>query len=277
MPSSKKNKRKVEARAAARMSQSHPLPSAPPSATAHLMVEAVKNLQKRVDAVEKTTDAKDGVLIPDPGKDKKESVKALPFLHQSLLKRAARIAGVRVRVPAAVVTATSAANTAFTTVQNLTPVAAPDAVTYAGVYDICRTIGFEVILIPFVTTTVSGAPTNAGAVACGALAYDSANAGAYSTLAEVLGSNQYLGPWAHVIGPLFDGHKGGIIKAKWRVPRPVVDPGLVTDLLDSNWVATSDTSVLVGYLKPYLEAAGGALSTVLRIYVIYDMEFRARS
>jgi hypothetical protein len=190
---------------------------------------------------------------------------------------------VRVRIPQAMVQFVSAANTAFNTVSTLTPLAASEATTYSIVYDTARCRGFWLKLYGQVTTTANGVPTNAiNTTTVQGLAYDASNNGSYASVEATLIAENHWGPYCPNALPqqYTGGGYGSGMPGKWsyvKIPKPVVDPGLVTDLLDSNWVSSKDTGVVVGYLKPYLTAAGAATSSVMNVFVIFDMEFTSRS
>jgi hypothetical protein len=171
----------------------------------------------------------------------------------------------------------SSSNTALSSVSTLTPLNLSECKTFALVYDIARCTAIEVEGF-FMTTNASGVPTGAAVVCHGAFAYDPANAAAYASVANVLSAKRHVGPMPMstnlIGGPVLTGHNS--TKCVVKVP-PVVDPGLVTDLLGSNWVGATDTSVIVGYLKPYVEAAGASTQTVITYFIKYFMEFAFRT
>lgn len=230
-------------------------------------LHALTNRLKKLEALAPIiVDQKDTKIVP-----------LLPnSLHDKLTKSAMRGGIIRVQIPNAEITMTSAANTAYTTVASLFPLNQTEAKTFASVYDAARTVSFRWYAAPSLVVTASGVPQNTQTTTHTACAYDPANSGTYSSVTGVLAAASHIGPYAMAAIP-FNCQQPTIKWKTVKIPKPVVDPGLVTDLLDSNWVGSSDTSVLVGYLKPYFEAAGAATSAQMVHFVIYTMEFCNRS
>lgn len=182
---------------------------------------------------------------------------------------------VRVWIPNAELNLTSAQNTAYNTVTTLLPLNQAEAKTYASVYDTARCVGFKWKIIPNVTSAAA-VPSNPTLVAHGAMAYDPLNGSTgYSSVVSALAAKAHYGPFQMQIGPLFT----GIPHPPWqyvKIPH-ALDPGISADLMDSEWVASTDTSTIVGYLKPYMEACGATLIGQLNVFILYDMEFKQRS
>jgi hypothetical protein len=170
----------------------------------------------------------------------------------------------------------SSANTTLSTVSNLTPLNLTEAKSFASLFDICRVVGFSLEVMTNTYTSATGAPVAPATISHGIVTFDPASAGAYSSVATALDAVKHLGPFS--MGALYTGLPLLSKRQKMYVKEPrVVDPGLVTDLLDGNWVGSSDTSVLVGYLKPFVEQCGAAISSHLAYFIIYDIEYAFRT
>lgn len=233
---------------------------------------ALNELSKRLSVVETITHAPTSV-------DKKDSKMALPPHIMAKLGTgfhgATRARPFKTRVSDHF-NVVSSANTALTTVSNLTPLNLQDSKTFASVFDEARVVAVELEVMTNCYVSATGAPTAPASIAHGAIVYDPANSGVYSALANTLDALYKLGPYsmgATGVGvPYLSGRQRMLIK----IP-PTVDPGLVTDLLGSNWVGAADTGVLVGYLKPYVETCGAAVSSHVAYFLTYHIEYAFRT
>jgi hypothetical protein len=243
---------------------------------ASMVPYSLSQVTKRLQALEKDAphpvDAKDfKVVIPSPINDAYMNLRAKGWKGV----RHTRQNSFKTRI-CQEISVQSSSNTALSAVQTLTPLNLTEAKNFATVFDEARTTDLEYQVF-FMTTNASGVPTGAAVVCHGAVAYDPANANAYGSVAATLDALSHAGPM-----PLSTNLIGGPVltnnhtKKRVQIP-PTVDPGLVTDLLGSNWVAATDTGVIVGYLKPYCEAAGASTQTNVTIFVWYNMEFAFRT
>lgn len=230
-------------------------------------------LNRRLQTLEKASFVEVDKKI-DMEKDGKQMV---PVLPSSMVRTAMRMQKIRTWIPNDnEVVMTSAANAVFNTVTTILPTATTEVKTYSGVYDTCRTLGMKVMIMPNVITTATGAPNTALQTAHGAIAYDAVNNGTYASTTRVLAAQHHYGPVQVLSSPLFSGKP----TPPWwhiKIPRPAIDPAVSSSLLDSNWVPTSDATVVIGYLKPYIEACGNLLSGQFTVFILYDMEFVSRS
>jgi len=177
-------------------------------------------------------------------------------------------------------TGPSAANSSSSAVITLTPGSTPEFVNFANTFDDWRTTHIEVFHAVGFTVQATGANSVVNNKLCMyALVYDPVDGTAVASVTDAM-------DYDHRLAPLKAGYdgvnspgdivKGGMHHAKWRIPAPVVDPGILSDLLDSNWVSTKDTSVIVGYLKTWVDAAGAATASSTSTYIRYHCEFRSR-
>jgi hypothetical protein len=193
---------------------------------------------------------------------------------------AGRTASYRGRSADVQITVTSGASAPVSTVTSLYPNNSTDAVTLAGVFDESRTTHLEVY-VRFQCLTAANVPSGPVVPAPDAMVvYDPANAAAYGGVIGGLDADMRIGPCSLRAGtsPSYDGDgvKYEWHHRVWAIPTALVDPGLVTDLLGSNWVSAKDTAVLIGYLKPYITSMGAAGYGNMLVYPIFHMEWRVR-
>jgi len=174
---------------------------------------------------------------------------------------------------------TSAAATALTTVTTLLPLALGEAATMAAVFDICccHKIHFKTNLT---CTDAAQALNNAIGPLNWAVGYDPSNSAVFGSVIAACNSAHHTGPntgntAADAVTPAAFS-KDGFTHFTAPVPT-LVDPGILADLLDGNWVASTDAGVIVGYMKPYVESAGAARLSNLTAFIGYDIEWRFRT
>lgn len=244
-----------------------------------LMAQAIHTLAKKVDALEKLSDApvvtdmKDVKLDPMIEKVKaillRKGIKHVPFRYNRQSPLRVLIADKKA--------VSQAGTTALTTVSSLDPVNTADAKSLSAVYDVCRTTAVHVKLLWQTYTTATGVPAGPQVHGDLAVAYDPANNGVYTSVAQVTEGQYHIGPIPY---SGYGGTSGiqimGVPHMKVKIPK-LVDPGILTDLLDSNWVSSVDTSVIVGYLKPYGEPVVAAQTLSIEYYLLYEMEFAYRT
>jgi len=173
------------------------------------------------------------------------------------------------------------ANTVLNTVTVLKPLASLDAMNFAKVFDVARCVGFDLYVSCYTLNSTNAPAAPLVAPVALSIAYDPVDATANSIGVEnSLAAAQHMGPYmvtdqsgASVPDPV---NNGGNWKRHFKIPAPVVDPGILTDLLGSNWVSATDTNVVVGYLKPYVDALGTIVHALLDYFVVYHMEFKSR-
>jgi len=170
-------------------------------------------------------------------------------------------------------TFSTATSTVYNTPIALSPIGVQDWTGFASLYDIARVKGlvFHMNLSP-------GAPVQFGTT--WAVAFDPVNAGAYASVADVMTA-------AHNSGPL-------VFDPSLSSPTPVTRNGFyrwgckfpeqklrITDdttaaSIGGGWFAAESTSLVTGYLKPYVEAVSTTTS-VVTIWVEYICQFAMRT
>jgi hypothetical protein len=174
----------------------------------------------------------------------------------------------------------SGANAANAAIFNLTPGTSSEFAGFAGLYDDWRTTHLEFFIAVGFSVTASGINTTVQNQLCfiGAV-YDPVDNTALISVVDAMDYDHRIGPFKagyDGVNSPNDISKGGLHSLKCKIPAPVVDPGILSDLLDSNWVSTKDTAVVVGYIKAYCEAAGALTSSTISGFVRFHVEFRSR-
>lgn len=178
-------------------------------------------------------------------------------------------------------TLTSAAATALTQVQALSPVGASDFSSFAALYDLYRTVGITIFWQANASGNINGNVTYG-------FAFDPSNIGAYASTSDVMTAEQHVGPAllqgtglnASTLGTTTSQNHPGYCKFPVKIKTQKY--GLRNDSTASNavggsWVGTSDTTAVVGWFKPFIPSAGGALTTSVQCFVAYDVEFMSRT
>jgi len=174
----------------------------------------------------------------------------------------------------------TAANTANAYVVTLTPGSCPEFNSFSALFDDWRTTHVEAFTSVGFTVTASGINSTVQNPLCHAgFAYDPVDNTALVGVSDAMDYNHSIGP----VKMGYDGvntpvaiSKSGMFSVKAKIPAPVVDPGILSDLLDSNWVSTKDNAVIVGYWKGYVEAAGALTSSTAAHFFRFTCEFRSR-
>jgi len=170
-------------------------------------------------------------------------------------------------------TFSTASATAYNTVLALSPIGVQDWTSFASLYDIARVKSLVIH-----QKLTSGAANQGGQT--WAIAFDPANAGAYAGVADVLTA-------AHNSGPIpFEDNlstpsavtRNGFLK--WGLKFPEQKMRITDDATSSSigggWFATESTSLVTGYLKPYVEAVTGTTSIVV-LWIEYWCVFAMRT
>jgi len=257
------------------------------------------------------------VLVPRSGADQKDPLfqgtgstpadsrpqgDSLPEKKDDLLARAPSVSGrafavlrnmattagakghrkpiLRINLVRGYATVTSGAGTALTTVTTLHPQDCAEWSSFSGIFEEARCTGVSI------WTTFVGASSST-ALDSGAVAFDPANATAYSRLDEVMIAENALGPVITGISSSSTGESQGAIQPmsrtgylKWGAKvcsGPTLAPGVSSTVVGGAWFDSSDSSEVVGYLKPYLENSSVGGSCSIRNFVVFHMEFRSRA
>jgi len=171
--------------------------------------------------------------------------------------------------------AVSGVATAFSTVKNLVPGGAGQFSSFAALFDEYKAVAVTTVLRA--TPQVNSAQTVAPMwIAC----YDWGVAGALTSITSGLSQTNHMYGIIDLGGNqtmIPNGNKHGFAELDARIPEGVMaDVGIITDLMSGLWVPTSDNAAIVGYMKPYIDAAGGAGVTSLTGFIGYEVEFRCR-
>lgn len=171
-------------------------------------------------------------------------------------------------------TVVGAAATALSTVGSCSPINGTDYGSFAAVYDLCRVHRIRVAWRVGSSIALAG---SADAV----LAWDPINPSAYTSVSDGLTAEHHLGPSAlqsevasfTTRGVSADGYRHMTIKlpaAKLTVDTTIAAVG-------GSWFGVSTSTIVVGYLKPYIESLGAGNIATQIVWVHYDCEFRSRT
>ncbi len=170
----------------------------------------------------------------------------------------------------------SSANTALTTVTSLTPNTAQDFSSFAAVFDLVRVtkVDFHVRL------ATSGTALN-GTASWG-VAFDPANAGTYSSVSDVMTAAFKIAPIVILnttpTAPDFSMTKTGFLEFHGKLEsQRVTNDGGATAVVGGGWFGTSDTTAVIGYVKPYVPSLGTGVVSNLEFYTTYHAEFKWRT
>lgn len=215
---------------------------------------------------------------------KKDSAADLPPLFR-MLKASMTSKGLgyfkkpfKIRITAAY-NDTSGANASLATVRNLKPGDATEWSALSGLFDEARCTGVQIHTI----VTAGAAAIPSGTVVDWGCAFDPADSAAYSSVTGLLPSAHHIGPfriWPQVpLQGVVSTYKDGQY-TKWGFPlnsQPTLTPGISAEIVGGGWFGTGDSGVIVGFLKPYVLAAGAGVTVTISHYVTYDMEYRTRT
>jgi len=170
--------------------------------------------------------------------------------------------------------ATSAAATALTSVQALSPISVSDYSSFAAVYDLWRVQHVKV----HVRCGSSGAINGA---ADWGLAWDPVNIGPYTGVGDIMTAKSHIGPF--VIGGTIVLSPSSYTKSGFHelsaklIPTRVTNDSTAANAVGGGWVGSSDTTAVIGWLKPYVGSLGAGVTSTLVYYVTYDVEFKSRT
>jgi len=169
-------------------------------------------------------------------------------------------------------------NTFYNVVDQLNPngTGVTEAVGLAALFDEARCVAVTAHL------KISGVIAASPNTAAWAVVYDSANAGAYSSVIGALISAQHIGPIAINNSPnsgsAFVETKTGYQKFHFKVPpnMPTAGSGVASESVGSNWFSTQDVNANIGFLKWAVDATSSVTYTVDAM-IVYHMEYRMRT
>jgi hypothetical protein len=173
-------------------------------------------------------------------------------------------------------TLSSNAATPLSQVLALSPIGVTDFSSYAAVYDLVRTIKIRVHFCVLASGAVSGFSQYA-------VAWDPSNIGSYSSVSDVLTAQVHQGPF--LIGggtatrePSLSMTPSGfrIIEAKLPVNK-ITNDSTASNIIGGAWMGTSNTTAVVGWIKPYIDSFGAGITSTMDMYVQYYVEFKSRT
>jgi hypothetical protein len=191
------------------------------------------------------------------------------------LSAAMRGSKVRTNAPIKVILwqkiAQSQSTTALVTASALQPSSGLAYNDFSDIYDLVRCTKIE-----FHCRAIDGSLPG---VSSWAAAFDPATSGNLSSVILALEQRQHVGPIALSSGAS-QGPTTGVASSTgyYRFDgktEKVFQSSATNDLVGSNWYPSTTTSSIVGYLKPYVENAGGG-TVYLTTYVGYHLEFKVR-
>jgi len=230
-----------------------------------------------------TGDESDGELVTAPSakpdvKDEKSAV-----THQSRLMTLTRQIGrmkgkmkpMSVKLNYRLALASSA-QTAFNTVQSITPANSSEFAGFAALYDEMIVDGGHYEFIAHTTAVIQ-----AGNL-WGAIAFDPINFGVYTSTSAVCEANQHrLFPFVVNLGPSVVQPIGPLQhRFAWRSPKGKsarTSGSSNTTAFAGEWSACQDASDNYGFLKPYFEAGATGVVTNVSGFVFLNCRFRSRT
>jgi hypothetical protein len=161
-------------------------------------------------------------------------------------------------------------------VQPVSPIAVADFNSFAALYDLQRTKSLRVHFCVLSSAAIAGFSTYG-------LAWDPSNLGAYNSLPDLLTAQVKRGPY--LIGggtatrePSLSCSETGFHSMNVSLPMNKITGDTATsNLVGGAWVATSNTTALVGWIKPYIESFGPSVSATLTMFIEYHVEFKSRT
>jgi hypothetical protein len=168
---------------------------------------------------------------------------------------------------------TSAANSALTQVQALSPISVSDYSSFAAVYDLCRVKGVVVNFRVASSGAINGSCDYA-------VAFDPSNLGVYAGVSDVMTAQ-------HCRGPFVTGTNLGVapvnpsgfhsLECILPVQTRITNDGAAAAAVGGGWFGTSDTTAVTGWLKPFIASFGAGVTSTIVYYVTYMCEFKART
>jgi hypothetical protein len=201
-----------------------------------------------------------------------------------------RLSTVSVRLAKAI-GVSSGANTAYSTVVALSPGGTSEFSSFAAIFDEVKCTGFRLHWTVVVTApSANGTPQMASAV----MSFDPTTSTALSNILNGMESDQSTGPHV-VLRPASDGvavntllagvtlnvstsvTKTGYWMKQFKIPsQTALNPATSAEITGGAWVSTQDTTAVVGYLKPYVEALGANIVANIYGFTVFDVVFRSR-
>jgi len=171
---------------------------------------------------------------------------------------------------------TTTAATVYSTVATLVPGLAFGFTSFAAIMDEYRTTHVKImvqvgprvnIASPMIYPRWSMAIDFANNTACTSITDNLSHA---HCMWGVMNTNGALG-WPAAMD------RNGLHTMSVKIPPgPLVDVGIVSELMGGVWVPSGDSAAIVAYLLPYFESGGGLSQFTLQGAIEYTVEWRAR-
>jgi len=178
-------------------------------------------------------------------------------------------------------TATSANNTALTTVVTIDPTLATEWTKFNSIYDEVRTLSGKI----FWSVEYAATPGTSNNAIDAAVMFDPMDNSAAASVAETLIASQHMGPMRfrllggtsnpYVVGPTSE-NKSGYHQFKFKIPKGPQTNTANGGWAGSNWTSTVNADSIAGYVKFIINSAGTSTPSTLIYYVVVQSEFRSR-
>jgi len=173
---------------------------------------------------------------------------------------------------------TSGAAAASAPAATVVPGSSDEFASLANLFDEYTVVGGEVFYRIFAQNTSN----TSGAAA--AFAYDPINAGAYSSVQQVLPAQQCTGPVSIEYGITGSSivpspvSPTGWYRKRFVCPKgpQIVNPNSTSNYVSGQWVSTGSTAAIFGTFKGYVDALSAGTTTV-QVYILADCRFRCRT
>jgi len=224
--------------------------------------------------------------------DEKAATMKMASVARALSSGKGKVASFRTTMVQKFTWGPTAANTAYSTVQALTPMGSTEGGNFSTIFDEVKTVG---VTVHFSTFTLSDGNTAAPQPTFGILGYDPSSTTALGSVAAGIEIAEKFGPFSlqtllpvtinapsgpaagYVSVAPTQTTKTGLYMKKFKIMgKTVLNPGTSTEIVGGSWVSTQDSNQIVGYLKPYFEAAGAHMETGAIVWVEYHVIFRSR-
>ena len=171
----------------------------------------------------------------------------------------------------------SSASTALTAVETITISNFVEWGSFTALFDLAKCVGMTI------HTSAQGAHATAAPEIFWNCAYDPVSPGVYASIENCLASAIKTGLKRMSPNSVFVAYSPQPVDSsgmyKWRVPRiPPILPDQSTSLTNyaGDWFDTGNSTIILGYLKPYIPAATG-VTTAITHYIEAHMEFKFRT
>ncbi len=171
----------------------------------------------------------------------------------------------------------SSASMALTAVVTITVSNFVEWTTFSGLFDLGRCAGLTI------HTAAQAAHATAAPEMFWNCAYDPESPGVYASVENCLAAAVKTGPKRMSPNSVFVAYSPQPVDSSgmyvWKVPRmpPILpDQSTAFTVYSGDWFDTANSTIILGYLKPYIPAASG-VTTAITHYIEAHMEFKLRT